>query len=253
MPEDRITIEILKEIASVLGKNLDKLIFIGGTAMMLYHREADQSPPLYTLDIDTLVTLPCDLREGIESMGFSEILSLDNTSSGKFMKELSKSGNRIKIELLLPKKGKGQDWGKIGSNLNAERLRYLDVMMDNCQKIDIGDSIVVKVPHPARYLIQKLLVYEKRGQREKEKDCAYFADLLNLFADDLQDLVKEIKDMESSFSIIPEKRKWITKALEKYRELFGDPGSDGVSYAVELLNEDPNRIYRRSQRFLSCF
>lgn len=254
MSEKEFTVDIIKEIAAGLSQDLDNLIFIGGIASFLYHFKTNTEPVLYTYDLDTVVrnNFTGKLRESIEKIGFVEMPSRERgKSSGKFSTDRwTIKGKRVKIELLLPLKGKPSAWGRIEKGLEAERLRYLDILIDNCWDADLGDGIVINIPHPARFLIQKLLVYEKRkSAEEKEKDAAYIADIINLFFDRLDMFKEEIELMEKRFSEKSETQGWISRAIEKHHELFSNSTSDGAVSASRQLKMAPSIICKQAELF----
>lgn len=254
MSEKEITIEIIKEIAAGLIEDLNNLLFIGGIASFLYHYKQKIAPTLYTYDLDTLVKKPCRLRDKIEKIGFVELPAREHGKScGKFTSDKwVLKGKKIKIELLLPLIGKPKPWGTIEPGLEAEQLRYLDLLIDNSWEVDLGDGIKLSIPHPGRFIVQKLLAYDKRKYiEEKEKDAAYITDILNLFFDKIDILVSEVLFMKESFANIDERKGWIPRAIEKYSILFGSITSDGTQSASKQLNMDARQIYRQAEKLLN--
>ena len=268
MTEKEITIDILQEVAEGLRENLHNLVFIGGIASFLYHFKTGTEPILYTYDLDTVfsknsITKDIDsaskttghsgLRKKIEKIGFEEIPGLGRgKSSGKFITEKwGSKGKKVTIELLLPLRGKPRGWGQIEPGLKAEALRYLDILIDNLRQVELGDGLVINIPHPARFVIQKLLVYEKRKRvEEKEKDAAYIADVINLYFRDINFILEEIKSMNEEYSKAPETKSWIKRAIDIYRKLFGEIISDGTVAASDLLNIDSRIINKQAERFI---
>ena len=255
MSEEKITVQIIKKIAAGLNDDLANIVFIGCIASFLYHYKLKMAPLLYTYDLDAVVkkTRSGNLRTNIEKIGFVELPARGRgKSSGKFSTDKwAVKGRKVKIELLLPLKGKYEPWGKIEPGLEAERLRYLDMLTENCREIDLGDGIVLNIPHPARFIIQKLLVYDKRkSPEEKEKDAAYVAGIIGLFFDRLDVISDEINAMGKRYLRNNETQRWVPRAIEKYIYLFGHITSDGTVAASQQLKTDSRIIYRQAGIFI---
>ncbi|MFW6130119.1 MAG: GSU2403 family nucleotidyltransferase fold protein [Atribacterota bacterium] len=267
MTEKEITIEIIRKVAEALKDNLSNLIFIGGIASFLYHYKTKTEPMLYTYDIDALFSkkiIPkgmdsidkaergASLRKNIEKMGFVELPRLEHCkSSGKFTTEKwGSKGKKVKIELLLPLIGKPRGWGQVEPGLEAEALRYLDILINNCWQVNLGDDLVVNIPHPARYIIQKLLIHKKRKIQEREKESAYIADIINLYFDHMTIILKEISNIKEEYSKFQETKQWVRRAIDVYKELFEEVSSDGTMAASSLLNIDPKIIDKQAERFI---
>ncbi len=238
--------ELLEHIITVgeaFREILDRVVFIGGFASFLYHYESNTETPLFTFDLDTLMgkSIPPNfsIRKSIENLGFVELPARSfGKSCGVFINEKWKNkGEYFKIELLLPQKGKDEEWGTIEPGLEAQKLRYLDLLQDNMHSILIKKELSVNIPHPARYLLQKLLAYDKRNSLpEKEKDSAYIVDLINLYFNNIKDLfIPEIVGIAKDYSNYPEKRYWCKRAIEKYKALFENINSEGVEYAARQI------------------
>lgn len=71
-------------------------------------------------------------------------------------------------EFLIPELGKGMDGVceiKL-LNINAQPLRFLNILQDNVIKIDFK-GISVNVPEPAAYALHKFIIGRRRTKREK--------------------------------------------------------------------------------------
>ncbi len=237
--EEAQIFEYLTRVAEALKGELDRVVIIGGFSSFLYHYWKKKGAPLFSFDTDIVVLGGnYKLREKIESSGFKEIPARSRgRSCGKFENEKWRSKGKIfKVEFLLPLLGKGKPWGKIEDGLEGERLRYLDLLVENVWRVQLKKEISVRIPHPGRFFLQKLLVYDKRKFSEKEKDCAYMVDLINLFFDERQIILKEIEKIAGQSRNIPERKNWVSRAVSKYTKLFRDENSEGVECALKLLD-----------------
>jgi len=236
--EEKQLLEYLTKVATLLKENLQKVVIIGGFASFLYHYEKKRGVPLFSFDTDIVVsTGTYKLREKLERSGFREILARSRgRSCGKFENEGWRyKGKIFKVELLIPLTGKDKKWGTIENGLEGQTLRYLDMLIENVWQVKLKKDINVRIPQPGRFFLQKLLVYDKRKLPEREKDCAYIVDLVNLFFDEKGIILEEIKKFMEQNRNIPERKRWISRAISKYTELFHDSNSEGVEFALKQL------------------
>ncbi|MBF0490534.1 MAG: hypothetical protein HQL15_07940 [Candidatus Omnitrophica bacterium] len=92
------------------------------------------------------------------------------------------------VEFLTPERGKGVDgpvplkrWG-----MNATALRFLDFLVKDKITV-IFEGINVTLPHPARFAIHKLVVAQRRTNKDKSrKDNMAAVDILHDLIDDGQ-------------------------------------------------------------------
>lgn len=85
------------------------------------------------------------------------------------------------VEFLTPERGRGVDrpvplknWG-----MNATALRFLDFLVKDNMTITL-EGIKVVLPHPARFAIHKLVVAQRRTNKDKaRKDNMAAVDILN--------------------------------------------------------------------------
>ena len=168
-----------------------------------------------TRDVDFLIDRPdtikveVDVPELLKDLGFVTIFK----------------GNRgyikldhpdLLVEFLVPDKGKGVDkpipLKKL--RINATALRFLNFLTDNTIKIKV-DDFYVTVPHPVNFALHKIIVFQRRVNKDKslkDKDAA--VKLLWALI-----IKKEQKALKHVFENIPQKwQKKIIKGLEEAQE-----------------------------------
>ncbi len=127
--------------------------------------------PLRTTDIDIAVPLPyngaaLDLGELLKELGLAERFY----SNGVVFYE----GNALRVEFLVPEKGRGSDSGKIlikELSISAQPLRFLDILISFPFFLDVRGAGQVKIPMPAAFAMHKLLIAPRRkGRGKSEKD-----------------------------------------------------------------------------------
>jgi hypothetical protein len=50
--------------------------------------------------------------------------------------------------------------------VNAQKLRFLEILLDNSIKIEV-DDLTLNLPHPAAFALQKLIISWRRPKEEK--------------------------------------------------------------------------------------
>lgn len=135
-----------------------------------YFKKIEYNPVIKTRDIDFLVnTKPkfsrsVDLEELLKPAGF-EIEFFGNG----YMKLESEE---LAIEFLAPEVGRSSDkpLPLPALKLNAQPLRHLQILWRNPIRIAVS-GISVRLPHPADYSLQKLVIAVNRKKSDKaEKD-----------------------------------------------------------------------------------
>lgn len=157
---------------------LKSLILIGGWCQHIYRIHYDNTPyisGLRTLDIDFLIPRPfrVSLEKNVDEMlldiGFNREYS---TLSGcqKYVHP------ELEVEFLTPETGRGSSKPlQIRSlHLSAQRLRYINMLQQNDIQVDYK-GMLIRVPHPAAYVLHKFILYKKRknpAKREKDLKAA---------------------------------------------------------------------------------
>ncbi|MZP31207.1 hypothetical protein GTO91_15980 [Heliobacterium undosum] len=86
--------------------------------------------------------------------------------------------SRLEVEFLVREMGRGQiaPYDVQNLNIKAQGLRHMDILCDNPIIVDLN-NIKVIVPLPEAYVVHKMVISEKRGNK-KEKDLRSITNLL---------------------------------------------------------------------------
>ena len=164
---------------------LDDVILIGSWTTVFYKAyfkgyERLKKYALVTRDLDLLVDHPnrikgkVDIPQLLDDLGF--VVSF--VGSKGYIHLIHPD---LIVEFLTPERGRGVDgpvplknWG-----MNATALRFLDFLVKD--KITVTfEGINVILPHPARFAIHKLVVAQRRTNKDKaRKDNMAAVDILN--------------------------------------------------------------------------
>lgn len=163
--------EVLKRLSE--KKILDRVLLIGSWAAYFYKfyfQDEDYLPILRTRDIDFLLPRPAKFPKKVDLESLLSDLGFDIAHSGKGYMKLESAD--LILEMLIPEIGAGSDkpYPIPELNFNAQPLRHLSMLWRDPLKVDIGGTLV-QLPHPADYALHKLIIQEKRANKEKgEKD-----------------------------------------------------------------------------------
>jgi len=194
---------------------LDHVVLIGSWCLVLYRdyfHNAGTIPAVRTRDMDFLVpslTKPktkTDVPDLLKDLGF--IAGLRGRAGVMILEH-----PELLIEFLVPEHGRGgidlQPLPQLG--VNAQPLRFMDVALSKTIELHF-EGIPVTTPHPAAFVLHKLLVAPRRAADEKrEKDLN--AALLVL---DLLEKREEIPLVRSLLNGFP--RPWRKSILNTLRE-----------------------------------
>ena len=164
---------------------LEDVILIGSWTTVLYKSyfkgyERLKKYALVTRDLDLLVDHPNKLKGNVDIPHLLEDL-------GFVVSFLGRKGYihlihpDLIVEFLTPERGRGVDgpvplkkWG-----MNATALRFLDFLIKDNMTITM-EGVKVILPHPARFAIHKLVVSQRRTNKDKAmKDNMVAVDILN--------------------------------------------------------------------------
>lgn len=235
----------------------EDFVVVGGVCVALYHvREGGElSEPLYTSDLDLATSDdPIDERKNsveeiLKSAGMEERLVGRKRGITKFI-DPEETTDAFEIEVLMPRTGsREEDVGEPQPGLTAERLRYLDLLIESAsvQPVTIeGKELIFQLPDPGVFLVHKALTVEKRGTRaERRKDYAYILDVLDLYSGE----IGQLADQVASAGVTHEYREWIRRGLRELEDYF-QRDSDPLLYAVDLL---PDMTERRGLALVEKF
>ena len=80
------------------------------------------------------------------------------------------------------------------AGVTAQRLRYLDLLFIEPWSVTLGEDwgaptpTPLRIPNPAVFIAQKLLIHDDREPRKQSQDLLYIHDTIELFAEAWDDL-----------------------------------------------------------------
>jgi len=149
---------------------LDEAMVIGSWCIYFYRdyfAETDYTSSIRTRDIDFLLPRhlkfkgEIDLAELFKDLGFV----IDFSPKGAFRLVHPE----LIIDFLVPERGEGDDnpYPLPQLGLNAQKLRFLEILLENPMKIEV-DDFTLTLPHPAAFALQKLIISWRRPKEEKK-------------------------------------------------------------------------------------
>jgi len=204
---DHRDLEAFSRTVEALGPYLDRLVFVGGWAHYLYTLRPEAAPlqfsPLTTKDADVVAPLDLESRgptiaERLIDAGFKQELSGDHVPPVSSY-ALGDGAGGYYVEFLAPliggerrRDGRLDATAKVGG-VSAQKLRHLDVLLlspwqltiSPAQGFPVGKATAIRIPNPASYLVQKVLVLRNRAPGRQAKDVLYLHDTYAIFADAL--------------------------------------------------------------------
>jgi hypothetical protein len=154
---------------------LDGLVVAGSWCVLFYQVYFDSesfTPTIRTRDLDLAVPVPtrfsgkADIAELLDDLGFV----VDFRGKPGHMRFMHPD---LILEFLVPERGRGSDEAfdipELG--VNAQRLRYLDLSLTDTVTVNYR-GIPLRLPHPVRFALHKLIVAERRSSEKAENDRA---------------------------------------------------------------------------------
>jgi hypothetical protein len=188
---------------------LGHLVIVGGWAHRLHRMHPLAGTPTYaplrTRDVDLALSLRApldgDIRSALEAAKFKPEYSGDSRPPVT-QYALTDDDAGFYAEFLVPLYGSeatrngSQDVTVSKAGVNAQKLRHLDLLLVAPWSVQIGpgreisfdDPVDVLVPNAVSFIIQKVLIHEKRKPWKKAQDVLYIHDTLELFGAALDDL-----------------------------------------------------------------
>lgn len=217
--------KILKAFAD-LGLWKDGVELIGSWSFLLYQRHLGVRPmPLMTQDVDFLLPWPypkerlVDLSAALGDLGFTSV----TTGSGT----MYFAHPELKIELLVPERGKGGlDYRFVKAlGVRAVPLRFLDMLLKDSIRLSEG-GVSVRVPKPLNFCLHKLIVAQRRKAADKrEKDILHAVCVLGIlkpgdFEKGMADLPPKwrglaAKSLESAWRDLPLERPLLARFMKE--------------------------------------
>jgi hypothetical protein len=222
---------------------LEQVVIIGGWAHRLYRlhpsAQALDYPALTTLDTD--VALPArlevkeqDIHERLLANGFhEEFLGEDRPPATHY--HLGGESSEFYAEFLTPlvgsaysRRGRSNATARIGG-VSSQRLRYIELLLNSPWQVTLDQSTVlsatgqfrVRVANPVAFIVQKMLIYQKRSPLQRAKDILYIHDTLQTFGARLDELRAEWQD--SVRPLLPAKGAHVADISATLFEAMSDP------------------------------
>jgi hypothetical protein len=84
------------------------------------------------------------------------------------------------------------------AGVSAQKLRHLELLLATPWKVEVGpatgypttERLVVQIPNPVAFFVQKILIHDRREPADRAKDLLYIHDTIEAFGDALPELRK---------------------------------------------------------------
>ncbi len=173
---------LVKKILSVLASKgiLDGVLLIGSWCAYFYKSyfsSPEYNPRIRTRDIDFLLPTRPRFKNDVDLEQLMAPLGFEVEFFGKGYMKLE--SEELSLEFLIPEVGPHKERPVTLTELkfNAQPLRHMAMLWRNPISVRI-EGIKMKLPHPADFFIQKLIVASKRraalkGKRDKDRETAF--------------------------------------------------------------------------------
>ncbi len=208
----KISEQKLRDVLEVLDQTgvLSNVILIGSWCLLFYEKVFEQfDSTIRTLDVDFYVPNVKSVREKKDTINCLKDINFDVihdtlTSKTTF---ISPEGS-FELEFLT-KLNRGQlSCVKVGNtNIYAESLSYVEIFSSNYIEVNYY-GLNVKVASPASYILQKLLINDKRKEDKREKDIESIRYLMQYIVASK----KYMEELKNLFDSLP--KKWKSKILD---------------------------------------
>ena len=200
-------VEYFARLVDALEPWLDQVVIIGGWAHRLYRLHPLAQPleyePLGTFDTD--IAVPLDLpatggqiRARLLERNFREELMGDMQPPAAHHR-VETGDNSFYAEFLTPlegsavKRGGRRDVTARVSGVSVQKLRYLELLLQDPWDVMIAPATGyptpgvrrILLPNAAAFLVQKILIHEKRDRDRRGKDVLYIHDTIETFGGNL--------------------------------------------------------------------
>ena len=110
-------------------------------------------------------------------------------------------------------------------------------------------KLVVRIPHPSMFIMQKILISGRRTDKSRAKDFAYIYQVLGFFREHWETLAKAYEVLIDD----PEWKRWYKRFIRMSMELFGTPQKDGPVEASRIIVQaTPEMISAAVNRYISA-
>jgi len=244
------------QVVGILEPYLPEVLCIGGCANALYRFHERASPMLWTylgtkdIDFATPLRIPMKGQKPLAALMKEARLVEDLQGSGTEAVTKYKpldADLAADLEFLCPLSGaRGQRGSsdsptcEVQEGLHAQPLRYLDILFCRPWAVSIGKivefrklgNIQVRVPNPAAYVVQKVLIRDqRRSDPSKAKDCYYVYEISVVFRDALDHLAAEFA------ALSPFLPSWKKRFQREVRQLFQSQHAEGPTLALQVYRD----------------
>ena len=232
----------LARLIEALRPWLGHLVIVGGSAHRLHRLHglagAPTHPPVRTRDVDFALSLhaplPGDISEALARAGFGRTFLGEDSPPVTHYHLEDDAG--FYAEFLTPLQGgeltrRGKrDVTVARAGITAQKLRYLDVLLVAPWSVRIGHGSDVPLeppadvllPNPVSFIVQKLLIHEKRRPNKQAQDLLYIHDTLELFGGALNDLRAVWRDQVRPSMVDQTARRAETLARALFENVSGE-------------------------------
>ncbi len=189
---------------------LGHLVIVGGWAHRLHrlHPLSARPPyaPVRTRDVDLALSMVAplegDIHQALAEAGFERHFLGSDTPPVTHYTLGEQEDAGFYAEFLTPlvgsehKRDGTPDVTASKAGINAQKLRHLDllleaqwsVQLDASTDIPFDERVDILVANPVSFIVQKLLIHEKRNASKRAQDILYIHDTLELFGAALDEL-----------------------------------------------------------------
>lgn len=236
-----------------LGPYRAKAILAGGMVPVIYRylesvRDVERIP-LTTFDLD--IAVPGKLgREGrplitelLDRAAF-EMRLRGSDDPPVAIYQHSRHGrdgvDPIHVEFLAPligpetdRAGKQKRLVEVQRGFQAQALRYIGLLLEHpltvassrVPALDVPEpGVEFRVPHPAMFILQKMLCRDSRPAPKRDKDLAYVFDVVTIFTTMWEEIGAVAREVASGNAT---QAAWIENAKKRLTALFSSPTADG--------------------------
>jgi hypothetical protein len=229
---------------------LGHLVIVGGWAHRLHRLHPLAGKPTYaplrTRDVDVALSLHApvagDIRDALQRAGFErQFLGSDTPPVTHY--GLGDDDAGFYAEFLVPLKGSElkrngtADVTASKAGINVQKLRHLDLLLVAPWSVRIGpetevpfnEPIDILVANPVSFIVQKLLIHEKRKGSKKGQDVLYIHDTLELFGAALDELRMVWRDQ-----VRPGMREKTAKRVEQSARALFEQVTDAIRESARI-------------------
>ena len=227
----------LGAVLHALAPYSEDLVLVGGWVPVLYARRLGliEHVPLFTRDIDVAVPRVLAQREqtvdellkeaGLQDCYKSRLKPPAVSYVGRL------GGTDVEVEFITNEPGNHEGTRVVQPGLNAAGLHYVDMLMESAfvLEVEVGRrDIVVRVPSPGSFIVQKALVFPQRPKPDKRaKDLYYIFDVWDGCREWREWIVAEVGGLRER------RESWLKRASGNLDRFCAEREGEGIMMLVE--------------------